>query len=495
MSWSGHERKCVHLNTGTGRFADVSIVSGIDYFDDGRGGAPVDWDQDGDLDLWVTNRTGPQVRFLRNETESGNAFVAFKLQGDGKSTNRDAIGARVEVVLEGDGGQRLIKTLRAGEGFLSQAGKWVHFGLGKSPRIHSVVVRWPAGGTETFAGVGIHRRYLLEQGTGVAKSWSKDRSVSLKPSPLPEATTSTQSRSVLATRFPLPRTNYVGFDGVEHPFMELVGKPVLINVFASWCGPCRTELSDFAARSMDLRAAGVEVVALSVDGLNGDSSSAEQANKLIDELKFPFASGMAKEEWMNRVIAFYKAQFHRHPPLPIPTSFLLDGAGRLVVLYKGQVSVDQVIADSRLLGLKPEQWFDAALPFPGRKYGVPGLSTFADLTMRYLDEEGAAEASKYLEEFLLTSADLHPMVRGHCHQALCMIAEDLFEHEDIDGAIAHYRRALELQDQSAKACYRLAFLLAEKKQDPEQARKLLHRSIDLDPGFKPARDLLQRLSR
>ena len=63
-AFSGRERNCCFLNLGGARFADVSAVTGLDSLDDGRGAATVDWDLDGDQDLWVTNRTGPRVRFL-----------------------------------------------------------------------------------------------------------------------------------------------------------------------------------------------------------------------------------------------------------------------------------------------------------------------------------------------------------------------------------------------------------------------------------------------
>ena len=124
-SWSGHERNCCFLNTGGERFANVSALSGLDFLDDGRSLGIVDWDHDGDLDLWTTNRTSPRVRFLRNEFPTEHHYLALQLQGNGTSTNRDAIGARVELHPG-----NVIKTLRAGEGFLAQSTKWIHFGLG-----------------------------------------------------------------------------------------------------------------------------------------------------------------------------------------------------------------------------------------------------------------------------------------------------------------------------------------------------------------------------
>ena len=100
-SWSGRERHCVYLNTGGhGRFADVSATSGLDLIDDGRGLAMTDWDADGDLDLWISNRNAPQLRFLRNDA-AGGSWIALRLVGDGERTNRDAVGARVAVTVAG----------------------------------------------------------------------------------------------------------------------------------------------------------------------------------------------------------------------------------------------------------------------------------------------------------------------------------------------------------------------------------------------------------
>ena len=64
-TFSGNERHCAFLNTGgkEASFADVSALTGFGFPDDGRGLATVDWDFDGDLDVWMTNRNSPRVRF------------------------------------------------------------------------------------------------------------------------------------------------------------------------------------------------------------------------------------------------------------------------------------------------------------------------------------------------------------------------------------------------------------------------------------------------
>ena len=84
-SWSGRERNVAYLNTGDGRFADVSNISGLDHLEDGRAVAEVDWDHDGDLDLWFRNRSGPALRLMLNQMAPEH-FVALQLEG--RESNR-----------------------------------------------------------------------------------------------------------------------------------------------------------------------------------------------------------------------------------------------------------------------------------------------------------------------------------------------------------------------------------------------------------------------
>ena len=68
LSWSGNERNCAYWNVGDGSYVDVSYVLGIDDPFDARCVVPCDWDGDGALDLWVKNRTAPQVQLFRGTT-------------------------------------------------------------------------------------------------------------------------------------------------------------------------------------------------------------------------------------------------------------------------------------------------------------------------------------------------------------------------------------------------------------------------------------------
>ncbi|MGI9244860.1 MAG: ASPIC/UnbV domain-containing protein, partial [Verrucomicrobiales bacterium] len=152
-SFSGRERNCAFLNLGGQSFADASAALGLDLEQDSRGIALCDWDHDGDVDLWLTNRTAPRLQLLRNETAAasgGAGWVAFFLVGDvSQGCPMDAAGARV--VLSAGGSDRL-QTVHLGDGFLSQSSRWLQFGLGDEPQIDRVVVHWPAGEPETFEG-------------------------------------------------------------------------------------------------------------------------------------------------------------------------------------------------------------------------------------------------------------------------------------------------------------------------------------------------------
>ena len=87
-SWSGRERNGAFLNLGDAGFVDVAGISGFDFVDDARSAATVDWNHDGRLDVWVKNRSGPQLRFLENDVETPHSYVSLKLQG--VRANRDA---------------------------------------------------------------------------------------------------------------------------------------------------------------------------------------------------------------------------------------------------------------------------------------------------------------------------------------------------------------------------------------------------------------------
>ena len=286
VSWSGRERNCAFLNTGGERFADVSALSGLDFADDGRAVATVDWDHDGDLDLWIVNRTGPQARFMRNTTSRAEHAVSLRLVG--KTVNRDAIGARVELAV--DGRPRRVQTVTAGGGFLCQSSKWTHFGLTGEISSARIIVKWPGGEKETFTGVDRRGRYVLEEGSGMARrSSEQERAVALDDAAVAEDDEDGAIRVALSIKADVPRyTGFVDADGRRRFLDQLERKSTLLVLGADWCAACRKELSGLRRERPRLDAAGVNVVALEVPNTeHAESQATAGPSKMFVDLPVP----------------------------------------------------------------------------------------------------------------------------------------------------------------------------------------------------------------
>ena len=152
--FSGGERNRLFLQR-DGNFDDMTLVSGIDFREDGRGFALFDYDQDGFLDVVVVSPNNPRFRVARNQIgdrqEIKNGFVDIQLVGGHDSaeptsewSSRDPIGASV-LVTTGTLTRKF--QLSCGEGLSSQNSNRIHVGLGTVGSIDRIDVQWPSGKT------------------------------------------------------------------------------------------------------------------------------------------------------------------------------------------------------------------------------------------------------------------------------------------------------------------------------------------------------------
>ena len=472
-SFSGRERNCCFLNTGTTTFADVSAVSGLDFADDGRAIGIVDWDLDGSLDVWMTNRTGPRVRFMRNVLQSGHHFVAVRLEG--RTCNRDAIGARVEIHLADAGGTTLSRTLRAGEGFLSQSSKWVHFGLGAATSIDRLVVRWPGGTTEEFTNIETDRRYLIVQGSQHAALWSPPaRTVHLTPAELTGPPVSDRARIALAGRVPMPNLRYTDLSGVRVP-LHRPGEPTLINLWASWCAPCLTELADFAEHEKQIRRSGLRIVAISVD----DKADRAKADAILDGLSWPFDAGYAPPELLDQLDGLQRGLLNRKRRMPVPTSFLVDARGQLAVIYKGPVRAASLLEESALVA-ESDEIMRSALPFPGRWHKRPTVAASSQLALaEEFTSMGYLELAQHFLSTVVGSLGVgtpsSPGVTGGLStsaavsiaKAQLSLGVQFAEDGDYGRAIGAFREAVRLNPELGEAHFNLGIALKAVGRLPE----------------------------
>jgi hypothetical protein len=156
----------LHQNLGNGKFADVSVTSGVRSFPlfSSRGAAFGDLNNDGLVDVIVAN-LGDRPIVLLNSSKNGNQRLIVRLIEARK--NRDAIGARVTLSTDK---RRLIQEVQAGSSYISQNDIRLHFGFGAAEKIVSVEIRWSDGKIERIAGVDTNRIVTIEQGKGVVKS-------------------------------------------------------------------------------------------------------------------------------------------------------------------------------------------------------------------------------------------------------------------------------------------------------------------------------------
>jgi enediyne biosynthesis protein E4 len=161
---SYRQRKLLYRNLRDGRFEDVTLASGVEAtgLHSSRGAAAADLYNDGRISV-VVNELHEKPSLLVPEAPAHNHWIGIQLIGT--KSNRDGIGARVEV--EADG-LRQIDEVRSGGSYLSQCDLRLHFGLGAAARVSRITIRWPSGAVDRLSGIPADRHVVIEEGS---QSW------------------------------------------------------------------------------------------------------------------------------------------------------------------------------------------------------------------------------------------------------------------------------------------------------------------------------------
>ena len=144
---------------GGGKFQDVSEQAGdvLNVRTVARGACFADYNNDGKVDAYLVN-LGARGTLVHNVSPDTGHWIAVKLVGS--KSNRDGIGARLEVSA---GGKKWTAERVAASGYLSQNDARVHFGLGAVTAIDKITVHWPDGREQTVEKSGLDRVITVEE--------------------------------------------------------------------------------------------------------------------------------------------------------------------------------------------------------------------------------------------------------------------------------------------------------------------------------------------
>ncbi len=317
FSFSGYERDGVYLNAGGERFIDVAGVSGLDSLSDGRASVFADFDNDGDQDIFVTTIQGRTNLLFRNNVGQDAPWIRVAVVGDA-TTGRDAFGAVVRVRTAAGTMTRLKS---GGSGFISQHDPRLLIALGPAQIVETVEVTWPGGSVESFVGrAEPGSTIVLRKGHGRFESRAVESS--RLPDPIPPSELAARGLH-LSIGKPMPELTAATAQGVARSLASYLrpGRRLLVNVWATWCGPCAKEMPELQRLAASLAANGVDLVGLGVDTEPRDIPG--YLGRL--GVTYPVMAGGASA--IERIYATEE--------IVVPMSFLLDDQGVVREILSG----------------------------------------------------------------------------------------------------------------------------------------------------------------
>ena len=154
------QQNLLFRNLGNGEFADVTaqIGEGFALRKTSRAAAFGDYDNDGDIDILITN-WNQTVDLLRNDGGNQNNWI--QIQAIGTKSNRSAIGARIKVVA---GELTQYAEVKSSGSYLAFSDLRVHFGLNDAESIDLLEIRWQSGIVDSATNLSVNQRFIAVEG-------------------------------------------------------------------------------------------------------------------------------------------------------------------------------------------------------------------------------------------------------------------------------------------------------------------------------------------
>jgi thiol-disulfide isomerase/thioredoxin len=186
----------------------------------------------------------------------------------------------------------------------------------------TIPTRLPRG-TSSPVRVGV----LLAAILATAAAWHAGAATTVAPAA--PATGSTPTTKTTTSRPAAPDFRLVDLDGKPVQLSKLRGKVVLVDFWATWCGPCRMEIPHLKKLHERYAAKGLVILGLSVD-----HQGVEGVREFVRRQGIPWTTLMADED----VLADY-GDVHS-----IPTAFIIDRQGRIAARFVGYKTEDELRA-------------------------------------------------------------------------------------------------------------------------------------------------------
>lgn len=384
-TWSGYERNVFYANNRDGAFSDISGATGLDFIEDGRSFALVDFDHDGRLELCIKNRNAPQIRILKNITEDLPPSIAFRLKGT--KSNRDAIGAVITIETEVG---RQTKSLQAGSGFLSQHSKDVFFGLGSAKGQVKATIQWSSGLVQQLPDLSKGHRIWIEEGSQTSRmeQFTPSHTTSANQHGIKSEKTEVLPKNYetwLLTPVAAPDFKLVDLRGREWALADQRGKKVLLSFWAAESQECQELLRASEQAYKPWLEKGIQVLAINVD------RTADQLSSFVREHNPSLPILVGSDDVAGTYNLVFRLLFDRHRDMSLPTSFLINDNGEVAKVCVGAIDPQRIEQDCQRIPRSSEERLATALPFPG-------VSEIREFPRNYLSWGSAFFQRSYYEQ-------------------------------------------------------------------------------------------------